>query len=101
METHAEYIERMIEGPRETVVGPDGLVRYWDSGRLVRRDKGLRRPHPRHCRHCSMVELYRLERDTQIQRYEVACADEDMRPVTFKEWLQVYRYETEGWSVAA
>lgn len=45
-----------------------------------------RRPTP--CRHCDMVESYQLERvnDEQYER----------QPRTFKEWLGVYRYETEG-----
>lgn len=94
-ESHEDYIARLTAGKRETVVGPDGLVRYADSGRRVRKDKGLRKPHPRHCRHCSMVEDYRLTRDSMIRAREVACADEDLVPVTFKEWLMSYRYEQE------
>jgi hypothetical protein len=47
-----------------------------------------RRGHGPHCRHCQLVEAYRLERDTQVRYGEsLACGDEDYRPVTFKAWL--------------
>lgn len=94
-ETHEQQITRLTAGPRDTTVDADGTVRYTDTGRKVRRDKGLRRPHRPGCRHCDMVQLYRLERDHQLRTREVACADEDLRLVTFREWLQLYRYETE------
>lgn len=40
-----------------------------------------------------MVELYRLQRDTDIQQIEVAGSDEDRKPVLFKTWLQIYAWE--------
>jgi hypothetical protein len=47
-----------------------------------------RRGHGPHCRHCQLVEAYRLERDSQVRYGEsLACGDEDYRPVTFKAWL--------------
>lgn len=46
-------------------------------------------------RHKEMVESYRLQREYEIQMREVASADERNRPVTFKEWLKMYRYEKE------
>lgn len=40
-----------------------------------------------------MMEGYYLQRDTEIQQFEVMAADESRRPVTFKEWLMRYEWE--------
>lgn len=88
---------------RETITDSAGVLRYADSGRKVRRDKGTRKPHPPGCRHCDMVESYRIQRETEIRLYEtVEHMDSGKRPVTFKEWLCAYRYETpEDYAYAA
>ena len=54
---------------------------------LVRAPK-RRNPHRYGCRHCAMVELYRLARDTAIRAKEVACGDEDAFVPTLKWWLE-------------
>jgi hypothetical protein len=53
---------------------------------------------PRHsgtCRHCEMVEGWRLAADSDLRRIEVAGQDEDARPVTFREWLTFYEWEVD------
>lgn len=54
-----------------------------------------RRPHLWPCRHCVMVEDYRLTRDSQLRLAEGAHRqDEDYpRPITFKEWLRAFEWE--------
>lgn len=53
-----------------------------------------RRPHPSCCRHCAMVEWYRLERAHQEQLAENELRqDEDFRPVTFRQWLESFQWE--------
>lgn len=74
-----------------------GLV-DWLAGEVARLEAELaeleRGPAPkreRHgpdCRHCQLVEAYRLARDSEVRYGEsLACGDEDYRPVTFKEFL--------------
>lgn len=46
-------------------------------------------------RHREFVEGYRLQRDTDVQLREVMAADEDMEPVTMREWMTSYEWETE------
>ena len=53
-----------------------------------------RRPN-RYGPHHTMVEMYHLQRDTEIRAKEVAGGDEYAHVTTFKEWLQSYRWETE------
>lgn len=62
-----------------------------------------RRRHGPDCRHCQLVEAYRLERDTQVRYAEsLACGDEEYRPLTFKAWLvangQERRLRDEEWA---
>lgn len=53
------------------------------------------RPHVWPCLHCGMVEDYRLTRQSQLDHAEGAFRqDEDYRPVTFKQWLQDFQWET-------
>lgn len=47
------------------------------------------------CRHCEMVEEFRLAQDADIRRIDVACRDEDAQPVAFREWLRHYPWTTE------
>jgi hypothetical protein len=49
--------------------------------------------HSGNCRHCEMVESFRLAQDSDIRRLDVAAADEDARPVTFCEWLARFEWE--------
>ena len=42
-----------------------------------------------------MVEMYHLQRDTEIRAKEVAGGDEYAHVTTFKEWLQSYQWERE------
>lgn len=61
------------------------------------------RGHGPDCKHCQLVEAYRLERDSQVRHAEsLACGDEDFRPITFKEWLvtsgQERRVADEEWA---
>lgn len=92
---------------RETYTDDHGVTRYVDSGRKVRSDKGTRKPHPRHCRHCVMVETYREARQAQLDAidYRGGWRDERARDRlwTFRAWLTVYRYEQpdHGHAVAA
>lgn len=44
-------------------------------------------------RHRALVEGYRLQRDTDVRAREVMAADEDLVPVTFREWLSSYQWE--------
>ena len=58
--------------------------------------KGKRRPHPKGCRHCVMVEEYRAERERQEIAYEnggwrIPGFRQNM--ITFKKWLMTYKYE--------
>jgi hypothetical protein len=63
-------------------------VRRLLDAQPVQEQKQKRRGHGPHCRHCQLVEAYRLERDSQVRYGEsLACGDEDYRPVTFKAWL--------------
>jgi hypothetical protein len=48
--------------------------------------------HSGTCRHCDMVEAFYLAQDADIRRIEVAAADEDARPITFREWLRRYEW---------
>jgi hypothetical protein len=53
------------------------------------------RPHVWLCRHCDMVEDYRLNREAQLQLAEgVFRQDEDYRLTTFKEWLQAFEWDS-------
>jgi hypothetical protein len=55
-----------------------------------------KRPHPKHCRHCQMVEEYRIERARQeIQFENGGFRDPNFRRnmITFKKWIIAYRYE--------
>src|SRR5438309_1608412 len=55
---------------------------------------GLARPHVWPCRHCGMVEDYRLLRQAQLEYAEGAHnRDEDYQLVTFKDWLRAYQWE--------
>lgn len=49
---------------------------------------------PSTCRHCDMVEAYHLQRDAELQQIEVAAQDEDRRPVTFREFIEGWEYES-------
>lgn len=100
-ETHEGEIIRLTAGARETEVDASGVVRYSDSGRKVRKDKGLRKPHPAGCLHCVMVVDYHLTRDSQIQAAEVACADEDAQIITFRDFLSAYANEQRAMLAAA
>lgn len=51
---------------------------------------GNRNRRPSTCRHCDMVEAFRLAQDSDIRRIDTACRDEDARPVSFREWLTFY-----------
>lgn len=54
--------------------------------------------HDRHsgnCRHCDMVESFLLAQDSDIRRIEVAAQDEDARPISFREWLRRFEWETD------
>jgi hypothetical protein len=54
----------------------------------------VRRPHLWPCRHCVMVEDYRLTRDAQLRQAEgVYDQDEGYRLTTFKQWLQTFQWE--------
>jgi hypothetical protein len=55
---------------------------------------GNRSRTPATCRHCEMVEDFRLAQDTDVRRIDVACRDEDARPVTFRQWLTFYEWTT-------
>jgi hypothetical protein len=53
------------------------------------------RPHVWPCRHCDMVDDYRLNREAQLQAAEgVFRQDEDYRATTFKEWLQAFEWDS-------
>src|SRR4051812_44476850 len=55
---------------------------------------GLARPHVWPCRHCGMVDDYRLQRQAQLEYAEGEHnRDEDYRLVTFKDWLRAYQWE--------
>lgn len=58
------------------------------------------RPHRWPCRHCDMVDDYRLNREAQIQLAEgVFRQDEDYQLDTFKDWLRTFewpRYDPAG-----
>lgn len=55
---------------------------------------GQARPHLWPCRHCGMVEDYRLLRQAQLEYAEGPHnRDEDYRLVTFKDWLRAYQWE--------
>ena len=53
-----------------------------------------RMPHRYGCRHCAMVELYRLARDTAMREKEVACGDEDTFVPTLKWRFTNYHWES-------
>lgn len=55
----------------------------------------VRRRHRPGCRHCAMVELYHLERDTKIREREVAGGDEELFIPHFAWWLTHYEWERE------
>lgn len=59
----------------------------------TRGGRRARRPHRPGCRHCSMVEDYRLTRDAEIRVIETTARDENARPVVFKEWLCAFVWE--------
>lgn len=67
--------------------------------RKVRSDKGTRKPHPSTCRHCVMVDEYRLQRHVELDLVENhgGWRDETWRQriITFRKWLIHYRYEQE------
>jgi hypothetical protein len=53
------------------------------------------RPHVWPCRHCDMVDDYRLTREAQLLAAEgVFRQDEDYRATTFKEWLQAFEWDS-------
>ena len=63
---------------------------------------GQARPHVWPCRHCGMVEDYRLLRQAQLEYAEGAHnRDEDYRLVTFKDWLHAYQWEQppDAWAI--
>lgn len=45
------------------------------------------------CRHCDVVESWRLTVEAAKVALDVACRDEDARPPTFREFLTGYRFE--------
>ena len=48
---------------------------------------------PGTCRHCDVVESYRLARDSDIrENIEIAAGDE-RHPITFREFIEGWRYE--------
>lgn len=59
------------------------------------------RPHPPYCRHCKMVQEYRDQRAAELEAYwNPSTHDGGWRDphawgriITFKRWLQHYRYE--------
>lgn len=54
------------------------------------------RPHVPTCRHCDMVDDYRLTRQAQLQHAEgLHRQDQDYRAVVFKDWLRHFQWETE------
>ncbi len=53
---------------------------------------GNRDRHSGTCRHCEMVEGWRLAADADLRRIEVAGQDEDARPITFRAWLESYEW---------
>lgn len=53
------------------------------------------RPHVWPCRHCDMVDDYRLNRENEIQLAEGRFRqDEDYRLTTFKRWLQTFEWDS-------
>lgn len=56
---------------------------------------GNRGRHAANCRHCVMVEEFRLAQDADIRRLDVAGRDEDARPVEFRAWLRWYGWDRE------
>ncbi len=55
---------------------------------------GLARPHRWSCKHCGMVEDYRLTRQAQLEYTEGPHGrGEDYRLITFKDWLRAYQWE--------
>jgi hypothetical protein len=77
----------------------DRAVQPWARARTCSTACAKRWAHrhraPSTCRHCDMVEGYRLARNAQVQAREVAAADEDARPVVFRDWLQGYAWGEE------
>lgn len=60
------------------------------------RDRTGSRRHVWPCRHCAMVEDYRLNREAQLQLAEgVFGQDEDFRVNTFKQWLQTFEWDSQ------
>lgn len=61
------------------------------------RDDGAgSRPHVWPCRHCDMVDDYRLNRENEAQLAEgVFRQDEDYRLTTFKQWLQAFEWDSQ------
>jgi hypothetical protein len=61
------------------------------------------RPHLWPCRHCAMVDDYRLLREAQLDYAEGPHnRDENYRLVTFKDWLRAYQWEQppeESWVI--
>ncbi len=59
------------------------------------RDERARRPHTWPCRHCDMVDDYRLNRENEAQLAEGRFRqDEDYRLTTFKRWLQSFEWDS-------
>jgi hypothetical protein len=55
--------------------------------------------NPSNCRHCDVVESYRLARDSDIrENVEIAGGDE-RPPITFRAFIEGYTYE--DWSEVA
>lgn len=74
----------------------DRQAEPWARARTCSTSCARRRGHryrtPSTSRHAEMVEAYRLQRDAQVRAREVAAADEDAVPVTFREWLEGYEW---------
>lgn len=77
----------------------DRFVQPWARSRTcsagcAKRVANCRRS-PSTCRHCAMVEAYRLARDADVRAREVPAADEERHVWTFREWLAKYEWECE------
>lgn len=51
----------------------------------------VRRPST--CRHCEMVQAYRLLVDAVLRAREVPAGDEDLAAPPFRDWLRGYAWE--------
>lgn len=53
------------------------------------------------CEHCAVVESWRELVAAEVVALEVACADEDARPTTYKSFLTNHRYSNADEEAAA